>query len=91
MKIISKEKLQKYIAMTEEALKIASTSINPKKKRNAEEILNMVSCYVSDAKHFFGKGNYVNSFACINYAHGWLDCGCRMKIFNVSDSNLFSV
>ena len=37
------------------------------------------------------KGDYINSFAALNYAHGWLDSGARLKIFNVKDTNLFTV
>ena len=36
----------------------------------------MVSNYLSDAGHFRDRGDFVNAFACLNYAHGWLDSGC---------------
>ena len=51
----------------------------------------MVECYLSDAKHFEKNKDYLNSFGAIYYAHGWLDCGARLKIFNVTDNKLFTV
>jgi len=51
----------------------------------------MASNYVSDAKHFEKKGDLVNAFAAINYAHGWIDSGVRLNIFDVKDSRLFTV
>jgi len=89
--LICKSRLNKYLKITEKALKIASNSINPEKKKEAFEILDMVSCYLQDSKHFFKQGNYVNAFACINYAHGWLDSGARLRIFLVKDSSLFTI
>ena len=51
----------------------------------------MASRYFSDAKHFMEKDDFVNAFAAINYAHGWLDSGVRLGIFNVKDDKLFTV
>ncbi|HJJ50303.1 MAG TPA: DUF357 domain-containing protein [Methanocorpusculum sp.] len=42
---------------------------------NADEILEMVSCYASDGKVFFKKGDLVNAAASFAYGHGWLDAG----------------
>ena len=57
----------------------------------AEDFLDMIFRYIEDAKHFFEKGDLVNAFAALNYAHGWLDAGARAKIFLVKDSRLFTV
>jgi len=52
----------------------------------------MVENYLSDAKHFqLIKKDYVNAFAALNYAHGWLDSGVRLDIFEVKDDKLFTV
>ena len=51
----------------------------------------MVSNYLSDAKHFEEKGDLVNAFAALNYAHGWLDAGVRLDVFNVKDDKLFTI
>ena len=45
----------------------------------------------SNSKHFKKKGDYINSFAAINYAHGWLDSGARLGIFKVKDDKLFTI
>ncbi|MDP1729444.1 MAG: DUF357 domain-containing protein, partial [archaeon] len=47
--------------------------------------------YLSDSKHFEKKEDLVNAFGAIYYAHGWLDCGARLKIFDVSDDKLFTI
>ena len=88
---ITNSKIEKYYQLTSKALEIARKSVPPKFKKQAKEIVLIVECYISDAKHFQQKGDYINSFACLNYAHGWLDAGARLKIFNVKDNKLFTV
>ncbi len=88
---ISKEKIEKYYNITKKALEIAKNSIEKSKEKESKEIILMVQCYLSDSKHFEKKQDYVNAFACINYAHGWLDAGARLKIFNVTDNKLFTI
>jgi len=41
----------------------------------ADEILEMVTCYASDATVFLKHGDLVNAFAASEYGLGWLDCG----------------
>ncbi len=88
---ITRTKLEKYYKLTSKALEIAKKSITKRKNKQAKEIIKMVECYLKDAKHFEQKNHFVNSFACVNYAHGWLDSGARLKIFNVKDNRLFTV
>lgn len=88
---INIEKLDKYRKITEKAFDIAKKSISKGKEREAKEIVTMVEAYLSDSKHFEKKGDLINSFGAIYYAHGWLDCGARLKIFDVSDSSLFTI
>lgn len=90
-KTITKEKILKYRKITEEALEMAKKNIAKGREKEAKEIIEMVECYLSDSKHFEKQGNFVNAYGCLNYAHGWLDCGARLKIFNVKDSRLFTV
>lgn len=92
--VITKEKLTDYLDKTKRALaKIKITS--PERshtKKIAEDFLNMATSYFSDANHFFEKGEYVDAFACVNYAHGWLDAGVRLGLFDVgSDDILFTL
>lgn len=89
--LISSLKLEKYFSITEKAFGIAKKNIVREKEQEAKEILNMVSCYLKDAEYFKKQGNFINSFASINYAHGWLDTGSRLGIFDVKDNKLFVV
>ena len=88
---ITQAKLGRYFKITSSALVIAKKSVAKGKQKQAGEIFLMVECYLSDAKHFEKQGDYVNAFGSLNYAHGWLDAGARLKIFNVKDNRLFSV
>ncbi|MEI6058432.1 MAG: DUF357 domain-containing protein [archaeon] len=89
--VITKQKIDKYFNLTEEALKEVKKNIIRGKEREANEIIDMVENYVSDARHFEKKGDLVNAFAALNYSHGWLDCGVRTRVFNVKDDKLFTV
>ncbi len=91
MDTITKEKLAKYFSVTEKALKMAKEALDEARLAHAEDFLDMASRYFSDAKHFESKGDFVTAFAAINYAHGWLDAGARIKLFKVNDSTLFTV
>jgi len=88
---ITKQKIEKYLNLTSKALAKAKEKIIKGKESYAKEIIEMVSNYLSDAKHFQSKKDFVNSFAAINYAHGWLDSGVRLDIFNVNDNKLFTI
>lgn len=88
---ITKEKIEKYRKLTSKALKLAEKATAKGKEQEAKEIIYMVSCYLSDSDYFEKKGDYVNSLSCLNYAHGWLDCGARLKIFLVKDRKLFTI
>jgi len=88
---ITEEKLEKYFNLTSTALKEVKKNIIKGKENYAKEIIEMVENYLSDAKHFQTKGDFVNAFAALNYAHGWLDSGVRLDIFNVKDDKLFTI
>jgi hypothetical protein len=89
--IITKEKVEKYKNLTKDALSISKKSIAKGKEKEAKEIIEMVSNYLSDANYFEKQGDLINAFAALNYAHGWLDSGVRLGIFNVKDNKLFTV
>ena len=88
---VTKEKIEKYYNLTSKALKIAKKAIAKSKQKQAKEIILMVECYLSDSQHFKNKGDYVNAYGALNYAHGWLDSGARLKIFKVTDTKLFTI
>ena len=88
---ITKEKLEKYFDLTSKALEKVKESVIFGKEKEAKEIIDMVENYLSDAKHFENKEDFVDAFAALNYAHGWLDSGVRLGIFDVVDDNLFTI
>ena len=88
---ISKQKIKKYSDLTSTALNQIKKNIIKGKEDYAKEIIEMVENYLSDAEHFYNKKDFVIAFAALNYAHGWLDCGASLGIFDVHDSNLFTV
>lgn len=88
---ITEDKITKYFTLTSTALKEVKKSIIKGKEKYAKEIIEMVENYLSDAKHFEKNGDFVNCFAALNYAHGWLDSGVRLDIFDVDNDKLFTV
>ncbi|MBU1252447.1 MAG: DUF357 domain-containing protein [Nanoarchaeota archaeon] len=88
---ITLEKIEKYKSLTTEALHIIKKSIISGKEKEAKEIIDMASNYISDAEHFEKKADLVNAFAALNYAHGWIDAGVRLGVFNVDDDRLFTI
>ncbi len=90
--IITDEKLDKYFSITKEAFEKAKESGNRTELKDERlDFLDMISRYISDAEHFRKNDDYINAFAALNYAHGWLDAGARLGIFDVHDSRLFTV
>ena len=89
--IITKEKLKHYFEITEKAFSIAIKNIKKGKEKEGKEIKDMVENYLSDAKHFFDKQDHINAFAALNYAHGWIDSGVRLDVFNFTDNKLFTI
>ena len=92
MNTIAQERLDKYFAITEEALNVAKEAPENLDADGArEDFLDMITRYIHDAKHFQSKDDLVNAFAALNYAHGWLDAGARIGLWDVTDSRLFTV
>ena len=90
--IITKNKLEHYFDLTGKALKMAKKSGNRTSLSDErDDFLDMIQRYYDDARHFDEKGDIVNAFAALSYAHGWLDAGARLGIFDVHDSRLFTV
>ena len=86
--------LAKDIDLTERAL--AKVKIAPPRRSHmrkvAEDFLTMARSYYEDAKHFRDRGELDKALANINYAHGWLDAGARVGLFDVGeDDQLFTL
>ena len=91
---ITSEKLAKYFDVTKRALDKVKLGKETKIKWKVsyDDFLDMATRYFEDAKHFRDKGDIVTAFAALNYAHGWLDAGARLGLFDVDgDSELFTV
>ncbi len=86
--------VEKDIALTERALETLSVA-SPKPshlRKIAEDFLSMARAYYEDAKHFRDQGELEKALADINYAHGWLDAGARLGLFDVGgDDQLFTL
>jgi uncharacterized protein len=94
VKHLTDEKIAKYLDTTSRALaKIVIAPPQPSHLRDiADDYLEMARSYFEDAKHFASSGDYVNAFACVNYAHGWLDAGARLGLWDVGgDDVLFTL
>lgn len=86
--------VEKDLALTERAL--AKLALAPPKRSHlrkvAEDFLTMARAYCDDAKHFREKGELEKALANVNYAHGWLDAGARIGLFDVGeDDTLFTL
>lgn len=88
---ISREKLDRYFDVTGRGLAEVKGNVVSGREKDAKEIINMVTNYFSDARHFESEGKWVLAFAALNYAHGWLDSGVRLGVFEVTDRDLFTV
>ena len=92
--IITDEKLQKYTELTGRAISKLVISVPEEGllRKAAEDYLGMAKNYYNDSKHFASRGDFVNAFACLNYAYGWIDAGARLGLFDVgSDHTLFTL
>ncbi|MFW6230871.1 MAG: DUF357 domain-containing protein [Nanoarchaeota archaeon] len=91
---ITEEKLKHYFDVTSRAIKkvkiVEEGQIDFKEA--AHDFFDMASRYFQDAEFFEKQGDKVNAFAALNYAHGWLDAGARLGLFDVdADNVLFTV
>lgn len=84
---LTKERVLKYLDITKKALEKLNVSCADKShlKKVADDFLNMTTSYYKDATFFLEKGELANAFACVNYAHGWLDAGVRLGFFDVGE------
>jgi len=89
-----KDKLKKYFELTSKALQKAkiNNNLDSKSKKSAEDFFDLAQRYYDDAKYFEKKGDLVNAYGAVVYAHAFLDAGARLGFFDVGkDSELFMV
>jgi len=91
---ITKDKLEKYLALAQRALdslKLRKT-LSSEEKAKAERLIDMSKRYFSDSEHFRKEGKLVDAFTAVNYSHafldalalaGWLDAKGRSDLFMI--------
>ncbi len=91
--IVTITKLDSYFKITAEAFaEIEKCGLDEENNDKAKDFLLMAESYFKDAKYFaFEKKDFVLAFGALNYAHGWLDAGARLRFFKVNNSRLFTV
>ena len=92
--MVDKIRVREYLKKTEKALeKIEITAPDRSyHSKIAADFFNMAESYYKDAVHFFDNDDLDNAFACVNYAHGWLDAGARLGLFDTGgDDELFTL
>ncbi len=83
-----------YLNRTGEALEKLRVTAPPRShlEEVASDFLEMAEAYHTDGWHFFKEGDLVSAFACVSYAHGWLDAGARLGLWDVDeDDRLFTL
>ena len=88
------KRLERYFDYTGRALlKVRDGKEKPLDWKVAgDDFLMMAQCYYDDAKAFAMQKKPVLALAALNYAHGWLDAGARIGLFDVAgDNHLFVV
>jgi hypothetical protein len=92
MREVTEDKIKEYLAITKKALTVL-TVLPPEGsqlRKAADDLLLMASSYYKDACYYREKGDYVTAFACVNYAHGYIDAGVRLGLFLGDNSGLFA-
>ncbi len=87
---ITEDKIDRYLDITKRALDklVIASPERSYGKRLADDFLEMATSYYNDAVHFRESGDLVTAFAAVNYAHGWLDCGARIGLFDVGEDDV---
>ncbi|MFA5175832.1 MAG: DUF357 domain-containing protein [Candidatus Nanoarchaeia archaeon] len=80
-----KERLEKYLKLTDKALK----QVKNTEDKQAKILIDMAERYYKDALHFKEKQDYINAFAAVNYAHAFLDSAVLLGLIKVDDNTLF--
>lgn len=92
MKEVTEEKITKYLSVTEKALSVLKVlpPEGSQLRKAADDLLLMATSYYKDACYYKEKGDYVTAFACVNYAHGYIDAGVRLGLFLGDNSGIFA-
>ncbi len=86
--IVTKEKVEKYLALTAEArAKATPIAETDEDSVRLASMMRMCDDYQADAKHFLEQGDLVRAFGAINYAHAWIDAAVRIGLMDGHDDD----
>ena len=91
--IVTKEKVEKYLALTTEArAKATPIAESEEDVARLDSMMRMCDDYQADAMHFLDQGDLVRAFGAINYAHAWIDAAVRIGLMDGhGDDRLFTL
>ena len=83
MNTLTDERLEREFNVTEKAINNLKIKIdkNNENYKNALKFLDTAKRYYEDAKFFKEKNDKASAFGALNYAHGWLDAGKNIGLF----------
>lgn len=84
---VSRERVQRYLSLAEDALEEVDGSFDGGR---GEDLHGLASSYVADARHWVDEDELVLAYGALNFAHGLLDAGVRVGVFDVHDPELFT-
>jgi hypothetical protein len=88
---VTDARLDRYFDLTQRALQLIKYAKGVDEAK-ARDLVDLAKRYYEDARHFRQKGDKVTAFAAVAYAHGLLDAGARLGLFDVKGhSDLFVV
>ena len=86
--IVTKEKVEKYLALTAEArAKATPIAETEEDLARLDSMMKMCDDYQADSKHFLEQGDLVRAFGAINYAHAWIDAAVRIGFVDGHDDD----
>ena len=91
---VDEERLDRYLALTARARAKSTPLVESDSGagRQLAILMRMADDYTTDASHFKEKGDYVRSFAAINYAHAWIDAAVKLRLLDGhGDDELFTL
>ena len=89
MNDVVSDEIRRYIDSTRkviDSIRVTSPegSLN---RRLSDSYMEMIECYCNDAVHFVASGELVTAFAATSYIYGWVDCGARVGLFDIENSD----
>lgn len=89
---ISSEKVLDYLKMARDALDEIEYSSHEDTKLYdvAEDFEGLARAYFEDAKYYVLQKDLVTAFGALNYAHGLLDAGVRLGVFEIENDEIFA-